>query len=141
MGLFKESDKKIIRSKLGTMKDAVSITYFTQEIECAYCRETHDMLKEVSELGDKLRLEVFDFQRDKTEAEKYKIDKIPAIVVQNQKDYGIRFYGVPAGYEFSTFLEDLIMVSQGNSGLSHPAREVLKTVAQPVHIQVFVTPT
>jgi glutaredoxin-like protein len=123
------------------MKDEVSIVYFTQEVECAYCRETREMLQEVSELSDKLRLQVFDFQADKAEAEKYKVDKIPGIVIRNQKDYGIRFYGVPAGYEFSTFLDDLIMVSQGNSGLSGRTREVLKAVSEPVHIQVFVTPT
>jgi len=141
MGLIQESQKKMIRKRLDAMKDEVSIVYFTQEMECEFCRETREILQEVSGLSEKLRLQVFDFQTDKTEVEKYQVDKIPAIVIRNRKDYGIRFYGVPAGYEFSTFLDDLIMVSHGNSGLSDRTREVLKAVSEPVHIQVFVTPT
>ena len=141
MGLIQESHKSLIRKKLGAMKDEVSIVYFTQEMECAHCMETHQMLEEVSALSDKLALQVFDFQGDKAEAERYSIDKIPAIVIKHRKDYGIRFYGVPAGYEFASFLEDLIMVSQGDSGLSPRAKETLGSLAGPVHIQVFVTPT
>lgn len=141
MGLFEESQQKIIRRKLEAMKEKVSIVYFTQEVECAFCRETHAMLREVAALSDKLALEIFDFREHKAEADRYGIDKIPAIVVRNGKDPGIRFYGIPAGYEFSTFLEDLVMVSRGDSGLSQPSREALKAVAAPVHLQVFVTPT
>lgn len=141
MGMFQESQQKIIRRKLEGMAEKVSIVYFTQEVECAFCRETHELLREVAALGDKLELQVFDFQREKAEAEKYGIDKIPAIVIRNGRDPGIRFYGVPAGYEFSTFLEDLVMVSRGDSGLSPQSREALRTVAAPVHLQVFVTPT
>lgn len=141
MGWIQESQKRIIRRKLEAMKEKVSIVYFTQEVECAFCRETHEMLEEVAALGDRLELRVFDFQREKAEAEKYGIDKIPAIVIRNGKDPGIRFYGVPAGYEFSTFLEDLVMVSRGDSGLSEPSRAALKGLAAPVHLQVFVTPT
>jgi glutaredoxin-like protein len=141
MGWIQESQKKIIRRKLEAMPDKVSIVYFTQEVECAFCRETHEMLLEVAALSDKLELQVFDFRQQKAEAEKYGIDKIPAIVIRNRKDPGIRFYGVPAGYEFSTFLEDLVMVSRGDSGLSAPSRAALKALAAPVHLQVFVTPT
>jgi len=141
MGLIQESQKKVIRQRLGAMKDEVSIVYFTQDVECAFCRETREILQEVSGLSDRLSLQVFDFQLDKAEADKYKVDKIPAIVIRSQKDYGIRYYGVPAGYEFSTFLDDLVMVSHGNSGLSDRTRTILKAVSEPVHIQVFVTPT
>ena len=141
MGLIQESHKKVIRKKLNDLKEQVSIVYFTQEMECAFCRETREMLEEVTALSDKLRLQVYDFQRDKGEAEKYRIDKIPATVIQNGKDYGIRFYGVPAGYEFATLLEDFMMVSHGDSGLSRQSREALKLIQAPAHIQVFVTPT
>ena len=53
----------------------------------------------------------------------------------------MRYFGIPAGYEFSTLVEDLIDVSKGQTNLSEKTREVLSQVDQDVHIQVFVTPT
>jgi len=53
----------------------------------------------------------------------------------------VRYFGIPAGYEFSTLVEDLIDVSKGTTRLSEKTREILATVDQDLHIQVFVTPT
>jgi glutaredoxin-like protein len=84
---------------------------------------------------------VYKFQLDKEKVAQYGIDKIPATVVEGEKDYGIRFYGVPAGYEFATLLEDILAVSKGSSGLPQHDIERLRAVNQTLHIQVFVTPT
>jgi alkyl hydroperoxide reductase subunit AhpF len=62
-------------------------------------------------------------------------------VVRNGKDYGIRYYGLPAGYEFSTVLDAILDVSKGDSGLEAESKEKLAHLAQPVHLEVFVTPT
>jgi len=53
----------------------------------------------------------------------------------------VRYFGIPAGYELSTLVEDLIDVSKGTTNLSDRTREALATVDQDLHIQVFVTPT
>ena len=141
MAFLQESDKAVIKERLSEMRSKVTLRYFTQEIECEFCQETHELLQEVTALDDKIKLEVFDFTKNADEARKYKIDKIPATVVMNSGDFGIRFYGIPAGYEFSSFLEAIIMVSQGESGLSQESKNFLKEVKAPVHMQVFVTPT
>jgi glutaredoxin-like protein len=141
MGFIRESDKAVIKEKLGEMRSEVTLRYFTQEIECEFCRETHELLQELSALDDKIKLEVFDFTKNADEASKYKIGKIPATVVMNSSDFGIRFYGIPAGYEFSSLLEAIVMVSQGESNLSQESKNFLKEVKSPVHLQVFVTPT
>ena len=118
---------------------------FTQELECEYCRETRMIAEEVSELSDSITLEVYNFVTDKEVAEEYDIDKIPAIAVlrggDEPKDYGIRYYGIPSGYEFSSLIEDVMMVSQGESGLSEATKAQLADLSEPVHVQVFVTPT
>jgi alkyl hydroperoxide reductase subunit AhpF len=57
------------------------------------------------------------------------------------KDYGIRLYGIPSGYEFGTLIEDLIMVSKGETGLNDHTLKQVKKIKEPVHIQVFTTPT
>ena len=141
MAFIQESDKAVIKEKLSEMHAQVTLRYFTQDIECEFCRETHELLQELSALDDKIKLEVFDFTKNPDEAGKYKIDKIPATVVMNSADFGIRFYGIPAGYEFSSLLEAMIMVSQGESSLSQESKNFLKQLKSPVHLQVFVTPT
>ena len=141
MSLIEEKDKKAIQDKLKDVAGPVKIINFTQELQCQYCRETRQLMEELAALSGKLSVEVFDFEIDKEKAKKYNIDKIPATVIEGPKDYGIRFYGIPAGYEFATLLEDIVAVSKSKTGLADKTREKLKTVTQPVHIQVFVTPT
>lgn len=141
MGFLQEKDREYIRKIFTALKDDVQIIYFTQELECQFCRETRQILEELSALSDKIHLQVYNFVTDKELAEKYKIDKIPATVIASVKDFGIRYYGIPSGYEFSSLLEDIIDVSNGDSGLSEPARNLLKSIKEPVHLQVFVTPT
>ncbi|RMI19222.1 MAG: glutaredoxin [Calditrichaeota bacterium] len=141
MAFLKEQDRIEIRKRLEGLQNPVKLVFFTQELECMYCKETHQLLQELAELSDKLTLEVYNFAIDREMAEKFSIDKIPATVVMGEKDYGIRFYGIPSGFEFSTLLEDILMVSRGDSGLSEETRKALKAITTPVHLQVFVTPT
>ncbi len=141
MGFLQEKDKEYIRDLFSKMENEVIITNFTQEIECQYCRETRQILEEISELSDKITLRVYNFVNDKEIAQKYNIDKIPATVIEGKKDYGIRYYGIPSGYEFSSLIEDIVDVSKGDSGLSEESRELLKQIDAPLHLQVFVTPT
>ena len=141
MEFIQDRDKPAIKEKLSAMRSEVTLRYFTQEIECDFCRETRQLLEELSVLDDKIKLEVFDFKNNPAEVEKYGIDKIPATVVANEKDYGIRFYGIPAGYEFSSLLDAILMVSEGESHLSPESRKFLSEIKTPVHLQVFVTPT
>jgi len=141
MSLLSEEDKREVQARLADLKGQVKLIMFTQELECQYCRETRALLEDVASLSDKISLEVYNFILDKEKAEQYGVDKIPAVVVEGERDYGIRFYGIPAGYEFAGLLEDIRMVSSGESGLSPEAKEALKKLSGPVHIQVFVTPT
>ncbi|MGQ9618926.1 MAG: protein disulfide oxidoreductase [Candidatus Aminicenantia bacterium] len=141
MGILKEKDKEVIKKEFAKLKNNVYLIVFTQELECEYCRETRELVEELATLSDKLKVEVYNFAIDKVKAEEYGIDKIPAIVVKGEKDYGIRFYGIPAGYEFTTLIEDIVDVSNGESGLLNQTKEKMKEIDKPVHIQVFVTPT
>jgi len=134
----REHIQKFFEEKL---VNPVRLVMFTQEFECEYCAETRQLVEEIAQLSPKITAEIYNFVTDKPQAEKYQVDKIPAIALIGQKDYGIRFYGIPSGYEFSTLLEDIVDVSQGESGLSEASKKALATLTKPVHIQVFVTPT
>ena len=142
MALLSDKDRKFLEEHLAkSLVAPVKLLYFTQTHACQFCRETEQILREVAGLSPKIALEAYDFVADKALAEKYRIDKIPATVVMGEVDYGIRFYGIPSGYEFTSLIEDLVAVSRGGAGLSAKTLEILKGIQEPVHIQVFVTPT
>ncbi len=141
MGLLRESDIEEIRERLAGMPNPVKLVHFTQEQNLEYGREVRQLLEELTQLSDKLSLETFDFLNDKDKAGEYSVDKVPATVIRNSKDYGIRFFGLPAGYEFSALLDGILRVSKGDSGLNPQSREKLAQLDQPLHLQVFTTPT
>ncbi len=120
----------------------VRLIHFTRELDCQYCKETKQLLAELAELSDKIQFEVYNFYTDEDKVAEFKIDKVPATVIASEtKDYGIRYFGIPSGYEFASLLSDIEMVSRGTSGLSQRSIEKIKEIDVPVHIQVFVTPT
>ena len=145
MTLLKEADQQHLRNQFEALETPVKLVVFTQEMECEYCSETRQISEEVASLSENISVEVYDFVRDQEIAEQYHIDKIPAIAVvrggEHPKDYGIRLYGIPAGYEFSSLIENIMMVSRGESGLSPETKAWVQGLEQPVHLQVFVTPT
>jgi alkyl hydroperoxide reductase subunit AhpF len=141
MSILDEKTQAQVREQLKGLKEPVRLAVFTQEVECQYCRENTALAREVADLSDLVTAEVYDFALDAEAGRRYDIDKIPAIVVEGQKDYGIRFYGVPFGYEFVSLLEAIQAVSARDSGLSLDTRKMLAQVKDPVHLQVFVTLT
>ena len=141
MGLIGDEDALEIRERLKEMVNPVRLIHFTQELNLEYGLDARRLLEELAALSDKLTLEVYNFLLDKEKVAEYAVDKVPATVVRNGKDYGIRYFGIPAGYEFSTLLDAILDVSQGESGLQEDSKEKLRQLSQPVHLQVFVTPT
>jgi glutaredoxin-like protein len=143
MSMIGEKDRKTVKDRLAKLMKPVKAVVFTQEMECQFCSETRELMQELAVLTDKLKVEVRDFVGDAAEAKRLGVDKIPAIALlgEGDKDYGVRFYGIPAGYEFVSLLESLEMVSKGDSGLAPATREKLKGLKKPLHLQVFVTPT
>lgn len=119
----------------------VTLVVFTQEYECDYCREARELAQQLASLTDKIRVEVYDLLKDKEKALEFGVDKVPAIAVVGTKKFNVKFYGIPAGYEFNTLVKDIVQASRGEVDISSETREALATVSKPVHIKVFVTPT
>ena len=141
MAHISETDQDYIRTKFNEMDKPVKLVYFTQKFECDHCQITNELLNELASLSEKISLEVYDFVGDVDKVKQYAIDEIPAVVIVGEKDYGIRFYGAPAGYEFSSLIEDIIDVSNGTTSLSEETKRALAQLKEALHIKVFVTPT
>jgi glutaredoxin-like protein len=154
MEILSRAVREATRAKFETeLAGPVHLIYFAQELrrlilpggptdaDCTYCRETRALLEEVSALSPKISLTEYNFQSEKEKAAEYGVDKVPAIVVQGERDAGIRFYGIPSGYEYQSLIGAMIDVSRGTTALSETTKDALKLVDRPVQIQVFVTPT
>jgi len=141
MGLLNERDRREVQKQLSALPGPVKLVNFTQELACQYCRETEQLLREVKDLSDQISLEIYNFQIDKEKVAHYQVDKIPATVVEGTKDHGIRFYGIPLGYEFVTLLEAIKDVSRASTELPAEAKAIVGQIQKPVHLQVFTTPT
>jgi len=142
MGILPESHVSRLKADLAKMLvNPVKVTVFTQEIECDYCKETRELVDEISSLTDKIKLQVLDFVKDKEKAAEYGVDKVPAIVIEGSKKSSVKFYGVPAGYEFNTLIKDMVLVSRGETELTAETKRRLSAIKKPIHVKVFVTPT
>ena len=142
MPLIGPKEKEFLEKEFADkLVNDVRLVVFTQETPCSFCRETVELAQDLAAINPKIKAEVYDFVKDQMKAHEFRVDKIPALAVIGKKDYGVRFYGIPAGYEFTSLIGSILDVSKGDSGLSPKNRELLKNVDQTVHIQVFVTPT
>ena len=143
MGLIPEEHKTHLKEELQKgMSDTVRIVLFTQEIECQFCKEARELVQEVSSLfPEKILVEIYDFVKDADKTKEFNVDKLPAIVIVGKKDYGIRYFGIPYGYEFNAFIDNIINVSKGTTNLSEDTKKKLQSIEKPVHVQVFVTLT
>ncbi len=116
---------------------------------CATCSEAEPFARELAALSDKLEVVVHDVQAEPDSAQQYGIDgTLPVIQVEPVAEDdapamsgAMRFVGLPAGYEFSTLIADIVDVSSGNVGLSQKTQDELRGLDQDLHLQVFVTPT
>lgn len=150
MPIISEEDRKILSDHFSqNLEDPVKIVYFTQHDtklaipgqECLYCKETRDLLEEVTSLSDKIQLEVRDFVTDAQEAANYGVDKIPATVLTGNIKGKLRFYGIPSGYEFTALIESIVAVSKGSTDLKDTTKAELARADKDLHVQVFTTPT
>ncbi len=136
-----------VRDVFKGLSHPVEVIFFSSQSQnCEYCEQTLQLLGEVAALSDQLTFQERDLEQDAALAAQYGVDKAPAMVFTAREDdrlidYRIRFYGIPLGSEFTTFINDLLLVSRRDSGLSPETRQFLQSLPRPVHLEVFVTPT
>ena len=141
MPILGEPVRKKAAEILARVANPVRIILFTQESDCQFCKDALGLAQELGGLSDRLSLQLYDLQKDVAKAAEYHVDKVPAFVVAGDKDYGIRYYGVPAGFEFSTLLTLVELVGSRDSGLKPESRAKLGSLTSPADIQMFVTLT
>jgi alkyl hydroperoxide reductase subunit AhpF len=142
MAILTERDRAAVTTELAKMAGPVKLVVFSTQLGASeYCVETERLVREVAECSDQVTVEILNLHIDKERAEVYGVDRVPAIVVEGARDYGIRFFGIPAGYEFTNLIDAIIVASSGTPSLGAETLERLADLKERVHIQVFSTPT
>jgi alkyl hydroperoxide reductase subunit AhpF len=142
MALIRDDLAAQIKQELSGLKDPVRLVVFSQALADPESEQVRRLMEELGALDPKhLYVEPLNFVLEKERAEAMGVPRTPAVAILGAKDYGVRFYGVPQGYEFGTLLDAILDVSKAEHGLSPQTVAALDALERPVHVQVFSTPT
>ena len=142
MAILQSRDEEAVRKEFERIAGPVKLVVFSQELVAAdLCHQNEQLIREVAALSDQISVEMLNLAVDKERAEAYGIEQVPATVVEGARDYGVRFLGIPAGYEFSNLIDSIIAVSSGEAALTNDTKASLAALAGDVDIKVFSTPT
>ncbi len=151
MPIISPQDRQTLEERFRKeLKRKITLRLFTSQLagqlfvpgrECPTCTQTQQILEELASLSPLLELEMVDFYNQSQTARESGVERIPAIVVTRGENTGVKYYGMPSGYEFVTIIESAIELSKPRTSLSADTRKKLQLVNEDVHIQVFVTPT
>jgi len=96
--------------------------------------ETERIVRELSELSERLSFRVED--------EPPGFERYPAVaVLPAGEDVGIRYYGLPWGYELGSLIGGVLEAGKLESTLQPESLERLAALNRDLAIDVFVTPT
>jgi alkyl hydroperoxide reductase subunit AhpF len=141
MGFLTAQDEQAVKREFEKLTGPVKLTVFASELGPESNSETVALIKEVAALSDQISVTVLNPHIERDETAAYDVSVTPAVAVEGAKDYGIRFLGVPAGYEFSNLIDSIVAVSRGEAQLSDATKEALAGLTEDVRIKVFATPT
>lgn len=150
MGMIPDQDREFLKTRFSDeLQDNVTIVAYTRKaqgmdqegLECEFCVETEQLISELTELSDKISVDVRELSSDDAMASDLGVDKLPALIVRNSTGTGVRYFGIPGGFEFSSLIEDIVDISRNATDLTEDVKVKVRSLDHDVHIQVFVTPT
>jgi len=147
MSLLSPADQEKLRESFGEMIRPVKVLFFTQTLDCEPCEQTRRILDELPALSDRIAIEEVNFILEKDKAAQYGIDRVPALALLTwdatgeARDTRMRFLGTPAGYEFISLVQAVMLAGGHDSQLTPANRARIAAVTTPTTIQVFSTPT
>jgi len=143
MALLSNEDREYLKGLFTEMKRNVNILLFTTEEKefSGFCDDIKVILSELESISDKIKIKEYSFEKNRDEVEKFKVKRGPTLVLMAEKDLGVKYYGIPAGYEFSSLVEDIVDIGNDTIAIDENILERVKLINKPVNIQVFVTHT
>ena len=143
MSLLSAQDEQALKQHLAEIEKPVTVLLFTQTFGGSESGPVaKQVLDEIARLNDKITIVEKNFVLDLDDRAKYGVDKSPAMVILSDgQDTRMRMYGAPVGYEFVGLVEAILVAGTGKTDLEDSTMTLLNGVTEPMHIQVFSTPT
>src|SRR3954471_17041422 len=115
MPLLSPADQEKLRESFDEMTNPVRVLFFTQTLDCEPCLQTRQILDELPPLSDKIAIQEVNFILEKDKAAQDGIDRAPALALVSEnaaaesRDTRVRFVGTPAGYEFVSLVQSVML--------------------------------
>jgi alkyl hydroperoxide reductase subunit AhpF len=142
MTIFRPDEEATVRELLGAIERPVEllVAHGPEETPLPGARdvdfgaETQRIVEGVAALSDRVTFRVED--------EPPGFERYPAIAVLPEgEDVGIRYYGLPWGYELGSLILGVVEAGKRESTLRPESIERLAALEHDLSIDVFVTPT
>jgi len=142
VALFRPEEEEKVRKLLAALERPVEllVAHGPEETPLPGARdidfgaETQRIAEELAALGEKITVRV--------EEEPEGFDRYPAIAVRpDGEDAGVRYDGLPWGYELASLVGAILEAGKRVSSLAEQSLERLAALDRDLAIDVFVTPT
>lgn len=136
-------DAAMLRHALQGMTQAATMHYYTSDVDSWYSFAERQWLTAIADAAPSLTLHIHPDRWDAQRETHLGIARVPAIVLHDPqgKDTGIRYYGMPDGYELATFLHTLQAVAAGTPALGSATLAQVQQLSRPLHLEVLALPT
>jgi glutaredoxin-like protein len=143
MAFFNDNIRQQLSDLIGELKEEVNIFAFKSDSDCRTCKDTIQYITEFAGLNPKMNLTVYDRENEPEIFEKFNILRVPAILIlkKDEDTTGVRFYGIPSGYEVHSLNTAIKEASGIRKEISKSILSRIKKIISLVHIQIFITPT
>ena len=92
-------------------------------------------------LSERITVEEHNLVLDRERVAEYGVEWAPALAIVGEKDAGMRYYGIPDGYEIESLVDAIEVAAGRGPALSDETLDALDALDRKVHLRVFVTPT
>ncbi len=144
-------DDKVIgelKERFTEMVHPVKLVVFSQALQFPESEEVKRLVEELGTVDPRIIVESRNFVLDEAQARALGIERIPGLAILRagvdgapDQDFGVRFFGLPMQYDFGVLVDGIVDVSRGVTDLEPATVEALNALPNPVHLQVFSTPT
>jgi len=84
--MIDEKVKKQAKEILSNLKEKITLVAFTQEVECLYCSQNVELVKDISDLSEKIRSDMVEAIEFPYLAQKYSVMGVPRSII-NENDF------------------------------------------------------
>jgi alkyl hydroperoxide reductase subunit AhpF len=142
MAIFRPEDEVRVHDLFGELERSVELlvalgpeeTPLPGARDVDFAAETERVVSGLAELSDRVSYRV--------EEEPPGFERYPAVAVLPEgRDAGVRYYGLPWGYELGSLIGAVLEAGRGDSSLAPESLARLDALERELAIDVFVTPT